>query len=205
MGDIPDHLELEDSDARDGYISDLETMVEENGYPACDPDLIYELVDAEFIRDEAEKEGYDEFAEEIQQYIDGVLGPLDGFTPEKKPIGEFSEEEASLYETAHPFREVIGTFTKEDGEIIHAGDVANQFIEAEERNVAHEALERFETWYRDRLGNMLDDIEGDQFEGTQRTYEVDEFERVAVFNGLRRLLARREYEKPFTSQEMRVP
>jgi len=198
-------IEMGDSDARRSYLTNLEYTVEKKSYPDCDPDLIYELVNAEFIRDEAVERGFTDFAEETQRYIDDTLEPLGGLEPQQKPLGDFSEEEASLYETAHAFQDIIGTFTEEDGEIIHAGDIANRFIEGEVREEVHSALECFEDWYRDRLELMLADVEADQVEGSQRSYDKNEFEKVAVFNGLRRLLARREYETSFTGEEIRVP
>lgn len=198
-------LDLTNAANRRSFLTHLATAVDQKGYPTCDVDLIYDLVDATFIRDEAETRGYREFSNEIHEYVDEVFEPLD--TQHRQDIESYTKEEASILETSQLFQESLGTFTQEDGNVVHGGNIANKFITAEDRDKVHDYLKEFEEWYQADIEEVRRAAtkENDVIEGPINTYTFDEFEKVALYNGLRRLLYRRETGEEFTRQETAVP
>lgn len=174
-------ISLDSQQSRYQYFQKLSDEVDSKSYPQCDTDLIYSLLDASLVRDQSRAD-YPAFADQIDGIIQEELDPVREVNGEKNHDHELSDEELSVLETMYPFQETLGSFAQVNGDIVHGRDIANEFIEAEEPKDAHSALYRFEDWYQDDLDNM-DKPDQD----------------IAVYNGLRILLDRREKGEKFSS------
>lgn len=199
-----DEYDLESSKGRERYLDAISEQREIRNYPKCDPDLVYTFLDATFARDLGQNRGYERFVSQIQEMISEFLEPVEKKEPDKQHIGDFTEEEVSVIETTHPLQETLRSFTLVNEEIVQGSDIANRFITTEERNEAHKSLEEFENWYRDDLEQQLAENDQGYIEGQLREYGLEEYEEIAVYNGLRTLLIRRETGEKFPSRELQV-
>lgn len=196
------NVELDNHEEREAYLEELEEVVRNGHYPECSLDLPHALVDAEFVSKAASTEGCDEFAAKVREMIDKALEPV-ATIPELKEDEDVSEYQWTVIDANHAFMESIGAFTQVDGEIVRGGDVANEFILAEDIDEAHEALWEFHEWFADDLEQLAEKMEG--VDGYDRHYEINEFRETALFNGCLILVLRRREENPFADEEMRTP
>ena len=199
-----ENLQFE-GETKEQYLRELSKEIERMGYPECDSDLVYSLLDSTYARDIADEIGQEEFAEDLRFMIDGVLEPFERIDPEKQQLGEFTDEELSIRDTSPLFYETIGSFTEVDGEVVHGGDIANEFINARKRDPARESLRDFEEWLKREVDDRLGQLGQEVIELENRQYTTEAYRDTAVYNGLRFLLHRRENMEPFSSQEMQVP
>lgn len=194
-------LNFEKESDRRTFLMEFETQYGTQGYPQCEPDLIYTTLDATFVRDLRVLDQYDGYRQDLQATIDEVLEPV---RSHKENLNQISREEASVLATIPFLRESISSFTEMNDEPVHGGDLANEFISASERNRAHESLRDFQDWYAEDLKQLLA-REGTPIELGDYTFPRDEFYDEALYNGLRMVLDRREAGERFTTREVQMP
>lgn len=183
------------------FLKSYRRDVEKQNYPECQVDLIYTTLSATIVRNKSAEAGYEEYSKEIQSSIDKVLGPVDGIVEAGTPKEELSEEEFSILASTQFLSESVGNFTRANSEIIHGSDLANRFIQASSYSEACSQLDRFEDWYREDLQTMFDEMDQDVIHVGPTSFTKTDFFDIAVFNGLRIVLLRREEERPYPSKE----
>jgi len=194
-------LDFENRADRQLHLEAFEEQIQTDGYPVCDPELVYSTLDAMFVRDWAANTGYESYSKNLQELTGTVLEPV---RSEKESLEAVSREEASVLATTPFFRESISNFTEIGNEPVHGGELANQFIEARELITARSALHEFQDWYEEDLERMLS-RESDGVSLGDYHFEREEFYDIALYNGLRMLLDRREEGERFTTREVQMP
>ena len=146
---------VSDRKERKRFLEELQECVNEKGYPYCNSSLVYDLLVGFFTIDDACKDGFDEFAEDVESVISGVVEPLESYTEandEDEGTDRLSGEELAASMCVYPWYEAMGSLITVEGESLKCGDLVNRSMQTNDVKVAINGFEMVEDVLRQDLG-----------------------------------------------------
>lgn len=149
-----DRHRIRQKDERAKFLRELRESVSDKEYPYCEASLVYDLITAMSVVDDAREEGLDEYAEEVESIVSGVLSPLDEYVDSGGDKNSLTTEDKAASMCVHFWYETIGELRDFDGETVRIGSLINRSIHSDDQDDVVRKFEAIESAVRENLSGM---------------------------------------------------
>lgn len=206
---VENTVNLQSRDQREEYLNTLRGNVSQLSYPNCDPVLAKHLLRAQYVAEEAESQGFEEYSESIMNLVGEALSPLEEYRQiTEENIDQTSDEALLASLCVHTWYEIMGSFADYNGENVKLGDLVNMIFEAEDVDEAVTILTDLTEFVDGKLEDIdidSDDIYSDPvFGDSLEKLETDisgMFKYFVVLMSYHRVY----HDEPLDDREMRIP